>query len=402
MTTKNTENFVFLSYAREDSSVATKLYRSLTDRGFKVWFDQVSLIAGQRWEIAISKAIKRSTAFVALLSMNSLSKRGFIHKELSAAFNVLEELPKGEIFIIPVRLDDSLVEDDRLIGLHWIDLFQEWEGGVEKIVQALKNKGMKIPTQNRGASALKRILETRSLTVGVPHYPPLVDFKGEGDKIQSYGLYFEMLEIIAKKYELHLELCSYSLSTCVDAITNNEFDIALSVFKTISRAKRADFTAALHLVNVTGVGRIEDNRVQTLADLQNERIRIVVAKGEIGEEILCDYIEIENINERLIEVGTDNISEIITLVATGVADIAVADSLSCHNYLSTYGGNTLKHLFRDNPLYICPNAIMIPIGQNVLRDWLNREFREARNNPYIVRSESQILRELKGIIERVV
>ena len=248
---------------------------------------------------------------------------------------------------------------------------------------------------------LDRILETKKLNVGVPHYPPLADFRGKEGNMHVFGLYCDMINLIAQKHGFTITFSPYRLSTCVDEIVAGHFDIVTSVFKTIDRAMRADFTAALHMVNVTAVTRTEDLRVQSPADLHNKEIRIVVTKGEIGQEILRDYIEIEDLEERLIEVDTDTISEIVTLVATGAVDVAVADSLSCHNYLKTCEDSTLRNVFRYRPLYVCPNATMLPKGQAHLRDWLNHEFREIRKESSIAQKESKIAQEFKGIVERV-
>jgi hypothetical protein len=39
-------------------------------------------------------------AFLALLSQNSVTKRGYVQKELSEALDILDEFPSSEIFII--------------------------------------------------------------------------------------------------------------------------------------------------------------------------------------------------------------------------------------------------------------------------------------------------------------
>lgn len=110
---------VFLSYAKEDIVSARKVYAELQDKSFvKVWFDEESLIPGQNWKKEISKAIKTSDIFIALISRNSVNKRGIVQKELKEAVEVMQELPQGKIYLIPVRLDNITPSHDFLSELH--------------------------------------------------------------------------------------------------------------------------------------------------------------------------------------------------------------------------------------------------------------------------------------------
>ena len=129
---------VFLSYAKEDIASARKLYASLRNETFvDVWFDEESLIPGQNWKKEISKAIKTSDIFIALISRNSVNKRGMGQKELKEAVEVMQELPQGKIYLIPVRLDNITPSHDFLSNLHWVNLFEDWSLGIHEIKKAI-------------------------------------------------------------------------------------------------------------------------------------------------------------------------------------------------------------------------------------------------------------------------
>ena len=130
---------IFLSYAKQDIDVARKLYIDLNDNEISVWFDEVFLKPGQRWREAINTAIKKSKYFIALLSLNSISKKGYVQKELKIAFDILDEHPSSKIFIIPIRIDDCEPEDERIKSLHWLNLNQNWNDGINKIVSIIKD-----------------------------------------------------------------------------------------------------------------------------------------------------------------------------------------------------------------------------------------------------------------------
>ena len=44
---ENSENFVFISYARENAESAWLIYRSLKDAGYTPWMDEFDLLPGQ-------------------------------------------------------------------------------------------------------------------------------------------------------------------------------------------------------------------------------------------------------------------------------------------------------------------------------------------------------------------
>lgn len=101
---------VFLSYSRLDAGAARQLYETLTKEGYRVWFDETSLLPGQDWESEIRSAIKTCGAFVVLVSQNSIDRRGFFQRELRIALDAAEEVPHGQIFIIPVLLDFNCLD----------------------------------------------------------------------------------------------------------------------------------------------------------------------------------------------------------------------------------------------------------------------------------------------------
>jgi hypothetical protein len=134
---------VFISYAREDAEAANRLYDDLAMAGLNPWLDTKSLLAGQNWKIIIKDSIRNSRYFIALLSSNSIGKRGYVQKELKEALEVLDEFPESQIFMIPVRLNDCNVNHSRVNELHRVDLFPNWEEGFKRILVSLRNDDKK-------------------------------------------------------------------------------------------------------------------------------------------------------------------------------------------------------------------------------------------------------------------
>ena len=114
----DSEKTIFISYANEDSEIAKKLYYDLKKEGFIPWIDFEDLKPGQNWKDAIADSIKKCSYFIALLSNNSISKRGYVQREVKDALKILDEMPPNKTFIIPLRIDDCKPLSKELIDFH--------------------------------------------------------------------------------------------------------------------------------------------------------------------------------------------------------------------------------------------------------------------------------------------
>jgi len=126
---------VFLSYARTDHQSVKLIYDGLRVLGYDVWLDTQVILPGQRFEDKIYQAIREADFFLPCISVNSVNRRGFIQRELRLAWDVAQGLLDDDIFIIPVRLDDSPVHE-RFAELQWVDLFQA--DGLQRLLAALE------------------------------------------------------------------------------------------------------------------------------------------------------------------------------------------------------------------------------------------------------------------------
>jgi hypothetical protein len=126
---------IFLSYAREDRDRVRLLYKQLQEAGFNPWMDIENLVPGQDWELVVEGAIKDSDFALVCLSNSSTSKQGYIQKEIKIALDVLDMMPEGAIYLIPIRLDECQVPN-RLSKQQWADLFED--DGFERLMEALQ------------------------------------------------------------------------------------------------------------------------------------------------------------------------------------------------------------------------------------------------------------------------
>lgn len=90
---------VFISYSRQDRSLADQLIMDLRRAGVDVWSDQ-DIRPGQRWEEEIEAALARANVFVLLASPDYLASNWSMI-ELGAA---LGRARSGNASLIPVTL----------------------------------------------------------------------------------------------------------------------------------------------------------------------------------------------------------------------------------------------------------------------------------------------------------
>jgi hypothetical protein len=130
---------VFISYASQDKPVVQELSRNLASEGWiDPWVDEKKLLPGQDWRAKIEEAVETSDIVIICLSSNSVSKEGFVQKELRYAREIALEKPEETIFIIPFRLDACDVPRG-LRFYQWADYFGEKKDeAYSALVESLK------------------------------------------------------------------------------------------------------------------------------------------------------------------------------------------------------------------------------------------------------------------------
>lgn len=135
---------VFLCHASGDKLPVREIYRRLVAEGVDVWLDEENIMPGQDWQLEIPRAVREADVVVACLSNKSITKEGYIQKELKYALDRADEKPEDTIFLIPARLEDCVVPP-RLSRWQWVDLFEEH--GFARLLRSLK-----LRAENAGAT----------------------------------------------------------------------------------------------------------------------------------------------------------------------------------------------------------------------------------------------------------
>ena len=174
MTTQRRSIKVFLCHDSSDKPRVRALYRRLVTDGVDAWLDEEKLLPGQDWHAEITKAVRAANVVVICLSNHSITKEGYVQREMKFALDVAEEKPEDSIFIIPARLEECEVPD-RMKRWQWVDLFSE--GGYEWLMKALQARAKSIhaspvkTTKQKKPLKQERVLEAvieNRVAVGKP------------------------------------------------------------------------------------------------------------------------------------------------------------------------------------------------------------------------------------------
>lgn len=127
---------IFISYASQDLASVRTLYQRLkSEPWIEPWFDKENLLPGQDWDLEIYKALRAADLILLCLSMKSVSKEGYVQKEIKRALDYADEKPDGTIYLIPLRLDDCETPV-RLKKWQWVDYFTD--GAYEYLLKSLQ------------------------------------------------------------------------------------------------------------------------------------------------------------------------------------------------------------------------------------------------------------------------
>ncbi len=134
---------VFISHANpEDNDFASWLGSRLSNAGYDVWADILSLVGGDAIAPVIGDVIRDQAAIVIVaLSRASYRKAGVLD-EVAIASQVGRKLGIRR-FLIPVVLDDLQMSEfpDQLVRTLSIDFSRDWADGLHDLLTALEESG---------------------------------------------------------------------------------------------------------------------------------------------------------------------------------------------------------------------------------------------------------------------
>lgn len=103
---------IFISYAREDRSIAMRFFSMARKRGHEPWLDNQSLPVGAQWEKLIDNAIRNADLVVVLITKRLLRRpESYVARELEIAGQYWPTRLKHQAWIIPVTFGGATIPD---------------------------------------------------------------------------------------------------------------------------------------------------------------------------------------------------------------------------------------------------------------------------------------------------
>ncbi len=170
MTDTNRPLRVFLCHSSADKPAVRELCQKLrAESWIKPWLDEEELYPGQDWNLEIEKAIEATDVIIVCLSKNSITKEGYVQREIRIALDYADYKPEGTLFIIPVRLEDC-EPPRRLRVWQYADYFEgQREHGLPRLLASLKKRfdslGLKIKEpapKRRNKTTTKKVHAVKS------------------------------------------------------------------------------------------------------------------------------------------------------------------------------------------------------------------------------------------------
>jgi TolB-like protein/Tfp pilus assembly protein PilF len=178
---------IFISYAREDDTIARTIADDLRSSNFQLWIDQEDIAPGQHWDRAIESAIDECDAFLVLLSAKSTAS-DVVLDEINYA---LEQNKR----VFPVIVESCRVPL-RLRRLESVEFDPDDDASLERLVAAISQTDPRLdqPIEEEASFAYHP---------GQHHVPSiaLLPFKtsgtGDSTSVLSDGLLTETVEALS-------------------------------------------------------------------------------------------------------------------------------------------------------------------------------------------------------------
>ena len=99
---------IFISYSHKDKEFTNRLVDDLRSQGLDVWIDDGEIKIGDYLIDRISDGIKSCLLFICIVSKNYKTSKWCKHE---IKIKLSDEVGKGKVFILPVRIDDTDPEE---------------------------------------------------------------------------------------------------------------------------------------------------------------------------------------------------------------------------------------------------------------------------------------------------
>jgi hypothetical protein len=144
----------FISYSRKDKDFALELANELRASGFSIWFDQLDIPTGARWDDEIQKALEQCEIFMVILTPSSTASNN-VKDEVGYAID-------SEKRILPILLENAKAPF-RLRRFQYVDFTNiSHDEGIDRATQLLRKLVNELVVSTQAVSSVAQNPETQT------------------------------------------------------------------------------------------------------------------------------------------------------------------------------------------------------------------------------------------------
>lgn len=209
---------VFLCHSSNDKPAVRELYQKLrAEPWIEPWLDEEELYPGQDWNLEIEKAVEDADAIIVCLSKGSITKEGYVQRELRIVLDFADYKPEGTLYIIPVRLEEC-EPPRRLRSWQYADYFEgQRERAFQRLLVSLKRRADSLDLK----IVIPKQKEEQRVDEEKKKVPRSANRKAEPNKINSahQSSLIDKNEKTARKKQLEKNRYKFSLSFVLGLIS---------------------------------------------------------------------------------------------------------------------------------------------------------------------------------------
>ena len=156
---------VFLCHSSNDKPAVRELYQKLrAEAWIQPWLDEEEIFPGMDWNMEIEKAVEAADAIIVCLTKNSISKEGYVQRELRIVLDFADYKPEGTLYIMPVRLEEC-EPPRRLRAWQYADYFEgQRDRALQRLLVSLKKRATSLELKYKTPVSEKEEKSTQVVT----------------------------------------------------------------------------------------------------------------------------------------------------------------------------------------------------------------------------------------------
>jgi len=176
----------------------------------------------------------------------------------------------------------------------------------------------------------------------------------------------EGVRYVFKSINVEVEFVETTWATFIAGLQSGQFDFSIAgTFATIQRAAAVEFTQPIHYLGYSAVAKKGDTRFRSLADLNQDGIKIAVVQGGAGQE----YVKENFPKAQIVALATGNLTAPFMEVAAGRTDIGIEDASQARRFAAQQP--SVVDLFANEPYNVLPICWSVKRGNQDLLNFLN-------------------------------